>query len=190
MTKILLIDNYDSFTYNLAAMFNNYKNIKLSVKTPEEINISEISDYNKIIFSPGPGISTEVPFMDEVMHRYHKTHSILGICLGYQAIALYFGGSLTNLADVNHGKQKQLKIIPPVSKVFEGVAQDSKIGLYHSWVLNKHDLSDSIRIIGECDDGNIMAIEHKKYNLVGLQFHPESFVTECGEKIIDNWINL
>lgn len=188
MLKILLLDNHDSFTYNLAAMFDNYKNVNLKVQIPEDTNIHEICDFDKIIFSPGPGISTDTPFMNSIMEKYHKTHSILGICLGYQAIAIYFGASISNLKDVNHGKQKKLKIVDASSRVFKNIPQNSHIGLYHSWVLNKHDLPACIKITGECEDGNIMAIEHKEYDLVGLQFHPESFITEYGKTIIDNWL--
>ncbi|MDD4150203.1 MAG: aminodeoxychorismate/anthranilate synthase component II [Bacteroidales bacterium] len=190
MLKILLLDNHDSFTYNIAAMFNNYRNVKLSVQIPESTNIDKISEFNKIIFSPGPGISTEVPFMNEIIKTYHKSHSILGICLGYQAIALHFGGSISQLNNVNHGKQKKLRIIEPKSKIYSGIPQNSEIGLYHSWVLNKHDLPDCLKITGECEDGNIMSIEHKNYPLYGLQFHPESFVTKYGKTIIDNWLML
>ncbi len=188
MLNILLLDNHDSFTYNLAAMFNNYKNVNVKVQIPEDTNIEKISEFDKIIFSPGPGISTEAPFMDKIMEMYHKTHSILGICLGYQAISLHFGGSISNLDDVNHGKKKKLNIIEPKSKIYANIPQNSGIGLYHSWVLNKHDLPDCIKITGECEDGNIMSIEHKDYPLFGLQFHPESIGTDYGKTIIDNWL--
>lgn len=190
MLKILLLDNHDSFTYNMAAMFNNYRNVKLKVQIPEDTNIEKISEFDKIIFSPGPGVSTDTPFMDKIMELYHQTHSILGICLGYQAIAIHFGATISNLDDVNHGKQKKLNILDPDSKIFKGVPQNSGIGLYHSWVLNEHDLPDCIKITGKCEDSKIMAIEHKEYCLTGLQFHPESFVTEYGKIMIDNWLKM
>ncbi|PLX06086.1 MAG: aminodeoxychorismate/anthranilate synthase component II [Marinilabiliales bacterium] len=190
MLNILLLDNHDSFSYNLAAMFNNYKNVNVKVQIPENTNIEKISEFDKIIFSPGPGISTEVPFMDQIMKLYHKTHSILGVCLGYQAISLHFGGSISKLQEVNHGKQKKLNIIDSSSKIYQEVPQNSGIGLYHSWVLNKHDLPKCMKITGICEDGNIMSVEHKEFPLFGLQFHPESFVTEYGSKIIDNWLKI
>ncbi len=190
MLNILLLDNHDSFSYNLAAMFRNYKNVNLRVLIPENTNIEKISEFDKIIFSPGPGISTEVPFMEKIMELYHKTHSILGVCLGYQAISLHFGGSISQLQEVNHGKQKKLNIIDSSSKIFKGIPQNSGIGLYHSWILNKHDLPECMKITGLCEDGNVMSVEHNKYPLFGLQFHPESFVTEYGTKIIDNWLKI
>ncbi|MBN2778586.1 MAG: aminodeoxychorismate/anthranilate synthase component II [Bacteroidales bacterium] len=190
MLKIILIDNHDSFTYNLAAMFNNYRNVRVKVEIPENTNIEKISEFDKIIFSPGPGISTEVPFMDDIMKLYHKTHPILGVCLGFQAISLHFGGSIRKLENVNHGKRKKLKILDKNSKLYQNIPQNSGIGLYHSWVLNKHDLPDCIKVTGECENGNIMSIEHQNYPLYGVQFHPESFVTEFGKTIIDNWIKI
>ncbi len=190
MFKILLLDNHDSFTYNLAAMFNNYKNIKLTVQTPENTNIKKISEFDKIIFSPGPGISTDTPFMGAIMEKYYKTHSILGICLGYQAIAIHFGATISNLKNVNHGKLKRLKITDTDSRIFKNISDNSAIGLYHSWVLDKKNLPDCLKITGECEDGNIMAIEHKEYDLTGLQFHPESFITEHGKTIIKNWLDF
>lgn len=188
MIKILLIDNHDSFTYNLAAMFTKYNNVKLTVQFPEDTKIEKISEYDKIIFSPGPGIATDTNNMDEILSEYHKSKSFLGICLGHQAIALHFNASISNLGSVNHGKRNKLIITEENNYIFNKIPQNSKIGLYHSWIVDKHNLTKSLKITAICEDGNIMAIRHENYDLTGFQFHPESFVTEFGAQMIENWI--
>ncbi len=186
--KLFLLDNHDSFTYNLAAMFRLFDNVSLSIRTPENTNISELSEFDKIIFSPGPGIPSETKFMSKIIKLYSKTHSILGICLGHQSIGVHYGAFVKNLEYVNHGKLKKLKILNPDSKIFRNIPENSSIGLYHSWVLDRNKFPDCLDITGECDDSEIMAIQHKTYDITGLQFHPESFITECGEKMISNWL--
>ncbi len=190
MLNIILLNNHDSFSYNLAAMFNNYKNVKITIRTPESTNIEKISEFDKIIFSPGPGTPNEIPLMQDILEHYHKTHSILGVCLGFQAIATYFGGSIYNMNKVHHGRKKSLNIIDPTSILYKGIPQNSNIGLYHSWGVSKDKIPDSLKVTGLCEDKNIMSIEHKTYPIFGLQYHPESFITEYGKHIIKNWINL
>lgn len=187
MLKILLLDNYDSFTYNLAAFFDKYSYIDLKVQTPDETNIDNIIEFDRIVFSPGPGLPSEKPLMNRILIKYHKTHPILGICLGHQAIGTFFGAKLVLMDEVFHGKQKKM-IISENSRLLKNIPQKSKIGLYHSWVLDKKNFPKCLNISAECENGKILAIEHKKYNIAGLQFHPESFITEYGKTIIDNWL--
>ncbi len=188
MLNIILLDNHDSFSYNLAAMFNNYKNVKITIRTPEHTNIEKISEFDKIIFSPGPGTPDEIPLMRAILERYHKTHGILGVCLGFQAIALYFGARIYKMNEVQHGRKKTLHITEPASKIYKNIPQNSHIGLYHSWAVSKDKIPDCIKITGLCEDKTIMSIEHKTYPIFGLQYHPESFITNYGKDIIDNWI--
>lgn len=186
--KLFLLDNHDSFTYNLASVFRSYEGVSLSIHTPENTNISELSEYDKIIFSPGPGIPSETTFMGKIIKLYSKTHSILGVCLGHQAIGVYFGADVKNLKEVNHGKLKKLKILNRRIKIFDEIPDNSSIGLYHSWVLDRNNFPDCLEIIAECNHSEIMAIRHKSYDITGLQFHPESFITEYGEKMLFNWL--
>ncbi len=190
MIKIFLLDNHDSFTYNLAAMFNKYKHVRIEITYPEDTNIAKISQFDKIIFSPGPGLPSESTIMQQILDKYKTTKSILGVCLGHQAIGEYFGAKLENLDAVNHGMIKHLEQTQPNNKLFTGVPNYSEIGVYHSWVLNSKDLPNCLNITGINEDNKIMSIEHKIYDIKSVQFHPESFITEFGDIMIDNWLKL
>jgi anthranilate synthase/aminodeoxychorismate synthase-like glutamine amidotransferase len=188
MTKIFLLDNHDSFTYNLAAMFSKFQKVKLNISFPENTNIKNISEFDKIIFSPGPGLPSESPVMDELIEKYKSSKQFLGVCLGHQAIALHFGAKLLNYKLVKHGMIKQLIFTEEESVLFKNIPNKSKIGVYHSWYVDKSLVPRDIKITAVNEDGIIMAMEHLKYNIQTVQFHPESFITEYGQNMIENWI--
>ena len=186
--KILLFDNYDSFTYNLLHMLKEL-GADTEVHRNDRIDLEEINRFDKIVLSPGPGIPEEAGLLLPLIKQYAATKSILGVCLGKQAIAEAFGGKLINLADVHHGvcSDIQIKIKDPL---FEGLAPGFRAGRYHSWVVSKENFPDCLDIIAEDMEGQIMAIRHKEYKVRGIQFHPESILTSKGKDIIQNWLKL
>lgn len=187
--NILIIDNYDSFTYNLFHYLEQIDN-KIVVKRPHEIEVSEIEKFSKIVLSPGPGLPGDIELLQTVIRNYHKTKSILGICLGHQALGLFFGAKLYNLPQVHHGVQKRTKVCYQ-HQIFENVPEFFETGRYHSWAIDRKLFPDCLEIIAEdTDDKIIMGITHNKYNIVGLQFHPESIMTPDGLTILKNWVNL
>ncbi len=190
MIKIFLLDNHDSFTYNLAAMFSKIKDVKLTISYPESANINKISDFDKIIFSPGPGLPSELPLMSEIIDKYKSSKQFLGVCLGHQAIGEYFGAKLKNYGQVNHGMKRKLKLTDSSGILFKGVPDNSYIGVYHSWYVDSESLSGELEVTGVNEDGIIMAMEHKFYNIQSVQFHPESFITEYGNQMIKNWLTI
>ncbi|MBN2683172.1 MAG: aminodeoxychorismate/anthranilate synthase component II [Bacteroidales bacterium] len=186
---MLIIDNYDSFTYNLFHYLEQIDN-KIVVKRPHEIEVSEIEKFSKIVLSPGPGLPGDIELLQTVIRNYHKTKSILGICLGHQALGLFFGAKLYNLPQVHHGVQKRTKVCYQ-HQIFENVPEFFETGRYHSWAIDRKLFPDCLEIIAEdTDDKIIMGITHNKYNIVGLQFHPESIMTPDGLTILKNWVNL
>lgn len=187
--KVLLLDHHDSFTYNLAAMIRKFGNLQLDVLFPEEAKIEKISQYDKIIFSPGPGLPSEYPLMTDIVDRYKNTKSIFGVCLGHQSIGEYFGAGLINLGEVHHGRIKKLKILDPSSYIFQGVPDDSDIGVYHSWCIDSNGLPHCFTVTGKSEDGTIMSLSHKDYDIQSVQFHPESFITTYGERMMFNWLS-
>ncbi|HOK39400.1 MAG: aminodeoxychorismate/anthranilate synthase component II [Bacteroidales bacterium] len=189
MIKIFLLDNHDSFTYNLASMFNSYKNIKLEIYNPENTNIAKINNFDKIIFSPGPGLPNEFPIMQEILENYKTKKHFLGVCLGHQSIGEFFGAKLKNYNEVKHGRMQKLKILKSNSLLLKNIPDNSLIGVYHSWYIDEINFPEEFCITGTNEDGIIMSIEHNFYNIQSVQFHPESFITKFGYKIIDNWVN-
>lgn len=187
--KVLLIDNYDSFTYNLVQLLAEIldKNDEIIVKKNNKILLDEISNYDKIVLSPGPGIPSEAGILLEIIKTYAGKKPIFGVCLGLQAIAEAFGGSLYNLNEVFHGVQSRLKIVNK-SIIFEGIKPPILVGRYHSWVVKKDNLPKGFTITSEDENGLIMSIENKSKKLYAVQFHPESIMTIQGKKMISNWI--
>jgi anthranilate synthase component 2 len=186
--KILLIDNHDSFTYNLAGLLRNNRKISFNIVTAEMLPQVSVPGYDGIIFSPGPGLPEEHPVMFEILEHYSQTKSILGICLGLQAIAVHFGGELFNFDKVVHGQVKKIRIINPEPKLFKAFPAEFEAGLYHSWAVSKDNFPDCLDIIAISKDNVIMAITHKTFDVCGVQFHPESIMTPLGQNIVDNWI--
>lgn len=190
MKKIIVIDNYDSFTYNLVHCIEKLTGKYPDVYRNDEISIEKINNYDKILISPGPGIPSESGICLELITRYAPTKSILGICLGLQAICEAFGGKILNLSSVYHGIASPVKIIAVDEPLFKNIPQTIMAGRYHSWVASKKHLPECFRITCEDENGIIMGISHRNYDVKGLQFHPESILTEYGNEIIRNWFDL
>jgi anthranilate synthase component 2 len=185
--KILVLDNYDSFTYNLVYLIRQLGyGQQLDIRRNDAFSLDEVEQYDKILLSPGPGIPSEAGLMPEVLQRYAATKSILGICLGHQAIAEAFGAQLHNLAEVQHGVASTLTVVS--DRLFEGLPSQFAVGRYHSWVVDEAHLPTELEVIGRTTDQQIMAIRHRQFDLRGLQFHPESILTEHGAKLIHNWL--
>ena len=192
--KILVFDNYDSFTYNLVHVVEKILNQKVDIFRNDKIALENVNTYDKIILSPGPGIPIEAGLMLPLIQQYAPSKSILGVCLGHQAIAEAFGGSLINLKNVFHGIATPIDIINnetgEMQTIFNGLPQQITVGRYHSWVVNEDDLPKELSITARDEHGLIMALKHKKYDVTGVQFHPESVLTPQGETIIRNWLLL
>ncbi len=189
MKKILVIDNYDSFTYNLVHYISNLTDDPMDVFRNDQIELDAIEKYDKILLSPGPGIPIEAGICLDLIKRYSSTKSILGVCLGHQAIAEAFGGKLINLDKVYHGVSSTLNIIAPEDTLYKDIPGTFEVGRYHSWVVSRENLPDCFKINSLDEQGIIMGISHKEYNVKGVQYHPESVLTEHGLKIVENWLN-
>lgn len=189
---ILVFDNYDSFTYNLVHLVEKILQQKVDVFRNDEIALEKVNDYDKIILSPGPGVPEEAGLLLPLIKMYAPTKSILGVCLGHQAIAEAFGAKLINLKNVYHGVATEVRSLKPgaKSKLFEGLPERFEVGRYHSWVVDRNNFPGELEITAEDDNGYIMALQHKKYDVQGVQFHPESVLTPNGEKIMRNWLNV
>lgn len=188
MRKILVFDNYDSFTYNLVHFIKELTRKPVDVFRNDEIPLDAIEQYEKIVLSPGPGIPEEAGELIPLVKRYAATKSILGVCLGHQAIAEALGGSLENMTTVYHGIADTIIKTDKNEMLFNKVADRFEAGRYHSWVVRKDTLPDCFKITAEDTQGRIMAISHKKYDVKGVQFHPESVLTKDGEQMIANWL--
>ncbi|MCX6284975.1 MAG: aminodeoxychorismate/anthranilate synthase component II [Bacteroidetes bacterium] len=186
--KILLLDNHDSFTFNLVELLRNNGKVSFNVIKSDELRLSTAASYDKIIFSPGPGLPGEQPAMFDILREYGESKPVLGICLGLQAIALFYGGKLYNLPKVVHGQPRSLNIIRPCHYIFNGIPNGSEVGLYHSWAVSEAYLPSCLRITSLSEDGTIMGLAHITFNVCGLQFHPESIITAYGQRVLDNWI--
>lgn len=185
--KILVLDNYDSFTYNLVYIVRQLGyGAQMEVFRNDKINLEDVDNYDKIILSPGPGVPSEAGIMPELLKKYASTKSILGVCLGHQAIGEAFGGDLINLSEVLHGIASKVTVQNDL--LFEGIPDTFSIGRYHSWVIDESTLSPELEVIARTPDQQIMAVRHKKLNVRGVQFHPESILTENGVRIMQNWL--
>jgi anthranilate synthase component 2 len=188
MKKVLIIDNYDSFTYNLVHYLEEL-NCEVIVLRNDEFELSEIEKFDTIILSPGPGIPSQAGLLNDVIATFASTKKILGICLGQQAIAEVFGGSLLNMNKVHHGVAATISISVADEILFKDLPKQIEVGRYHSWVINSDDFPSDLEVTSTTADGEIMSIRHKKFNLKGVQFHPESILTPYGKVILSNWIN-
>ena len=187
--KIVIIDNYDSFTYNLVEDVKKLSGLKVDVFRNDEIAPDDLEKYDKIILSPGPGIPVEAGSLMDIIRKYAPYKSILGVCLGHQAIGEVFGAHLSNMEHVFHGVSTPIiqKNSDPV--LYKDVPREFQGGRYHSWIVDQKDFPDCLEVTAEDKEGRIMSLRHKKYDVRGVQFHPESVLTPLGEKIIDNWIH-
>ena len=187
--KILLLDNHDSFTYNLAELLYRIGGSTVAVRTPEELALPEVKKYDKVIFSPGPGLPEEHPFMFRILEEFDIVKPFLGVCLGMQAMVVHFGGSLIQMTGIVHGKDQKLLVLHPEFYLFRNIPDHTAVGLYHSWAVNLAGFPDCLEITAVSSEGIVMAVHHKKYDLCGMQFHPESIITERGSLMLSNWIN-
>ena len=187
MKKILVIDNYDSFTYNLVHFLEDL-GCEVTVKRNDQLSIKDVEPFDKIVLSPGPGIPDEAGLLKEIIKKYSPTKSILGVCLGQQAIGEVFGGKITNLDNVYHGVATNIDITVDDESMFKGLDKTIEVGRYHSWVVNA-DLPDVLEATSYDINGQVMSLRHKIYDVKGVQFHPESVLTPGGKKILENWVN-
>ena len=191
--KLLVVDNYDSFTYNLVHLVEKILGVKVTVFRNDQIDLDAVNEYDKIILSPGPGIPSEAGLLLPLIKAYAPKKSILGVCLGHQAIGESFGGKLINLSTVYHGLATPIQLVPTSSKqeandVFQGFENELIVGRYHSWVISDEGFPDELEITARDHNNYIMALRHKTYDVQGVQFHPESVLTPEGEKILRNWL--
>ncbi|MBI4947207.1 MAG: aminodeoxychorismate/anthranilate synthase component II [Bacteroidetes bacterium] len=185
--KILVFDNYDSFTYNLVQYLERVRHAKVEVVRNDKIPLTEINKYDKLLLSPGPGLPAEAGILLDVIREYAAKKSILGVCLGQQAIAEVFGGKLINLDKVYHGVATEMEVLKE-DILFKGIPKKFKAGRYHSWVVDTTDFPDDLEITVKDENGYVMGLRHKKFDLRGVQFHPESILTEHGLAMIRNWV--
>ncbi|MCL9808873.1 anthranilate synthase component II [Flavobacterium luminosum] len=188
MKKIVVIDNYDSFTYNLVHYLEDL-NCEVTVFRNDEFHLDELKPFNKILLSPGPGVPDEAGLLKEVIKTYASTKSILGVCLGQQAIGEVFGGTLTNLEKVYHGVATLVKITVTDEILFKDLEDEIEVGRYHSWVVSKNNFPEVLDITSIDEKGEIMSLRHKTFDVRGVQYHPESVLTPNGKKILENWVN-
>ncbi|NRB46794.1 MAG: aminodeoxychorismate/anthranilate synthase component II [Saprospiraceae bacterium] len=184
--KVLVLDNYDSFTYNLVQYIQEILEQKIDVFRNDEIDLDAIETYDFIILSPGPGLPKDAGIMPALIKRYAPTKTILGVCLGHQAIGEAFGASLENLAHVFHGVETPVEVVAEDEPLFANMPTTFQAGRYHSWVVAKQDLPSELEITAVDEDGVIMAMRHKEFDVRGVQFHPESIMTEFGRKMLEN----
>lgn len=184
--KILVIDNYDSFTYNLVHYLEDLGG-EVTVKRNDQLLLEEAEDFDKILLSPGPGIPDEAGLLKDIIRKYAPTKSILGVCLGQQAIGEVFGGKIINLNKVYHGVATTVKIIVKDEPLFEGLDKDIEVGRYHSWVVAP-ELPDTLEATSFDENGQVMSLRHREYDVKGVQYHPESVLTPDGKKILKNWL--
>ncbi len=187
MTKVLVIDNYDSFTYNLVHYLEDL-NCDVTVVRNDKLTLDDVEPFDKIVLSPGPGIPDEAGLLKPIIKRFAPTKSILGVCLGQQAIGEVFGGSLINLDAVYHGVATKVNITVDDESLFNGMNKEIEVGRYHSWVVSPN-LPESLEATSVDANGQIMSLRHKIYDVKGVQYHPESVLTPNGKQILKNWIN-
>ncbi|MFA6128631.1 MAG: aminodeoxychorismate/anthranilate synthase component II [Bacteroidales bacterium] len=188
--KILLLDNYDSFTYNIAHYLRELTGKDIPVIRNDQITLPEVDAYDAIVLSPGPGLPADAGIMPELIRKYAPVKRILGICLGMQAIGEAFGGTLLNLPSVFHGVSTNATILVPDEILFKGLPSKIDVGRYHSWVVDETRLPADLEITAVDDTGRIMALRHKRFDVRGVQFHPESVLTPSGKDMLKNWLNM
>ncbi len=186
--KILMLDNYDSFTYNLVHAIKKITGLPVKVVRNDEITLPEVEEYDKIVLSPGPGIPEEAGLLVQVIREYAARKSILGVCLGHQAIGEVFGARLINMCRVVHGVATPVYVTKRSSALFDGLPGVFDAGRYHSWIVDNDGLPDCLEITSVDSENHIMSLRHRDFDVQGVQFHPESVLTPMGEKILENWL--
>lgn len=184
---LLIIDNHDSFTFNLVDLLRKI-GAHMQVVSVEDLNLDHVDHFSHILISPGPDVPAAYPQLFEMLSRYHQHKSILGVCLGHQTLCEFFGGRLYNLARVRHGQQRYITQQQP-NRLFADLPETFQVGLYHSWAVLQNSLQNTPLVATACcDQGVLMAVQHNRLPIYGVQFHPESFMTEFGERILSNWL--
>ncbi|OOF43899.1 anthranilate synthase component II [Rodentibacter rarus] len=186
--KLLIIDNHDSFTFNLVELVRRL-GVVFDVRNVETLQENTPEPYSHILISPGPDVPRAYPQLFAMLERYHQQKSILGVCLGHQTLCEFFGGKLYNLEQVRHGQKRALKVRSN-SPLFLGLPMEFDIGLYHSWAVQAEHFPEELAITAVCDENVVMAMQHKSLPIYGVQFHPESYMSEYGEQILRNWLNI
>lgn len=185
--KIVIIDNYDSFTYNLSHLVKEL-GAEVTVYRNDKFQMEQLEAFDKIILSPGPGIPSEAGLLLDVIKAYAGKKPILGVCLGHQAIGESFGGKLTNLSQVYHGVATP-STVTIKDYIFEGLPEKIEIGRYHSWVVDQAGFPECLEVTSVSEEGYVMSLRHKEYDIRGIQYHPESVLTPDGKTILNNWLN-
>ena len=188
MKKILVINNHDSFTYNLVDLIRQL-HVRFDVVSIEDLSLDCVEGYTHILISPGPDVPSTYPQLFAMLERFYQTKSILGVCLGHQTLCEFFGGELYNLPRVRHGLKRRLNVLSN-SGLFLGLPAEFEIGLYHSWAVQTESIPETLEITAVCDDEIVMATQHKNLPIFSVQFHPESYMSEFGEKMLQNWLNF
>ncbi|MGL4806523.1 MAG: anthranilate synthase component II [Bacteroidales bacterium] len=188
MKKILILDNYDSFTYNLFHLVNELGYTDVDVYRNDQISLESVEKYDKIILSPGPGVPSQAGILIPLIEKYAKSKSILGVCLGHQAIGSAFGADLINLKEVYHGISSPIQIIVNNDILFEGLPSDIEVGRYHSWAVDTTNLPEDLIVTAVDQEGIIMGLRHRTYDVHGIQFHPESVLTPQGKVMLSNFL--
>ena len=188
MKRILVLDNYDSFTYNLVHYVREGGGFYVEVIRNDELSVEDAGMYDGIILSPGPGLPAESGLLLPIIDAYKESKRIFGVCLGLQAITEVFGGSLLNISRVYHGVATPIHLCKPVHYLFDGLEETFMAGRYHSWIANRDNFPDCLRIDALDDEGRIMALSHQTLDICGVQFHPESILTPGGKTMINNWL--
>lgn len=186
--KVLVLDNYDSFTYNLVQYIQEILGQDIDVRRNDAISLDEVDAYELIVLSPGPGLPGEAGIMPELIRRYAPTKKILGVCLGHQAIGEAFGARLDNLSEVFHGIETPIQLTEVSDVLFEGLPREFTVGRYHSWVVGKDSIPDELLVTAVDDTGEVMAMRHRSYEVSGVQFHPESILTPLGRQMLENFL--
>lgn len=188
LLSLLILDNYDSFTFNLVHVVEQLP-IQFEVYRNDQIALEEVDRFDRILLSPGPGLPKDAGILPEVLARYAETKPMLGVCLGMQAMVEYFGGTLENMAQVRHGVSTPIEVLKPVDDLFADVPSPFEAGRYHSWAARADALSSPLQVTAVDEDGFVMALKHAHLPLRGVQFHPESVMTQHGRQILANWLN-
>ena len=186
--KIIIIDNYDSFTYNLVHAIRKISGEDVKVVRNDEVTLEELEDFDKIVLSPGPGLPSESGLLIPVIREFASRKSILGVCLGHQAIGEVFGGKLLNMNKVLHGIATPVNVISRSTNLFDGMPDQFEAGRYHSWIVDNDGFPECLEITSVDNENRIMSLRHKEFQVEGVQFHPESVLTPLGEKLIENWL--
>ena len=188
MENIVVIDNYDSFTYNLVHALGQITGEKVDVFRNDKLKMDDLEKYSHIVLSPGPGIPDEAGMLKDIIRAFAPRKRMLGVCLGHQAIAEVFGAELVNIRKVFHGVATNVKVLDKKDYLFRNIPDEFEGGRYHSWIVSEEKLPAALKITAKAIDGEIMALSHTRYDAKGVQFHPESILTKCGTDILTNWI--